>query len=352
MSDRKDIPWIHLLRVIACMMVVCLHTLPPPGEFLCDGLDGKYRYVMSLLTKPCVPLFFMITGYLILPYKEQNFSLFYKKRIPRVLFPLLFWGVVYSVLPFLLGMYDLEEMFWELLLSPIKSPGAIGGILWYLHMLIGIYLIIPFISPAIYDNHKLMRLYLIIWVFSSILVIVSRKFPDLTSLLGNNPYEQNFDMTVYFAGYLGYLLLGVSVKLGMIRNMNGMRLLGRPGGGKSLLVIVYVLTAMVSLKLHSIDFSFLAFGTVVMTLCIFLLINDIQISINGLAYRLIKSLSKYSFGIYLSHMVVFRSLSIWLYEGIGVFWYIQVLCFVVTLVGAYLLTRLIALIPIKKYMIG
>ena len=234
MSERKEIPWIHLLRVIACMMVVCLHTLPPPDEFLCDGLDGKYRYVMSLLTKPCVPLFFMITGYLILPYKEQNFSLFYKKRIPRVLFPLLFWGVVYSVLPFLLGMYDLEEMFWELLLSPIKSPGAIGGILWYLHMLIGIYLIIPFISPAIYDNHKLMRLYLIIWVFSSILVIISRKFPDLTLMLGNNPYQQNFDMTVYFAGYLGYLLLGVSVKLGMIRNVNGMRLLGRSGGGVNL----------------------------------------------------------------------------------------------------------------------
>jgi len=109
---------------------------------------------------------------------------------------------------------------------------------------------------------------------------------------------------------------------------------------------------MVSYKYNIFDFSFLAFGTVVMTLCIFLLIKDIPISINGLAYRLIKSLSKYSFGIYLSHMVVFRSLSIWLYEGIGVFWYIQALCFVVTLVGAYMLTRLIALMPIKKYMIG
>lgn len=78
---HKDIPWIHLLRGIACLMVVCLHCQTAANFYPLDEGTRHFDSVVSLVTKPCVPLFFMITGYLILPYKYGNDIMsFYKKK--------------------------------------------------------------------------------------------------------------------------------------------------------------------------------------------------------------------------------------------------------------------------------
>ena len=212
-KGKEEIPWIHFLRALACVMVVALHTLPPSNEFLCEGIDATYRHLMLILTKPCVPLFFMITGYLILPFEGNDFVSFYKKRIPRVLFPLLFWGIVYAIIPWILNMSDYKEMIWELLLSPVKSPSLIGGVLWYLFILIGIYLIIPYISSSFYENTMMQIGYLLIWLVASFVTLICHYSDNnLPFVLGRNYYEHNFDMTIYFSGYLGYLFLGYVFK--------------------------------------------------------------------------------------------------------------------------------------------
>jgi len=208
MNTQKDIPWIHGVRVLACVMVVMLHSLPPIYEFECEGADLSFLMMVSAFTRPCVPLFFMITGYLILPYKQDNALGFYKKRIPRVFFPLMFWGMIYAVLPFFLGMYDSYVMMKELLLSPFKMPVRIGAILWYLFILIGIYLFIPFLSREIYEDRKLITSYLCLWFVSS-LVFVLKYYEK--ELLGQCLLHQ-FDMLIYFSGYFGYLLLGYYIK--------------------------------------------------------------------------------------------------------------------------------------------
>ena len=138
--QTKEIPWLHVLRAMACLMVVMLHSLPTGGEFVLTPFNEHFRNVVVLLTKPCVPLFFMMTGFLILPYQYQDFRDFYKKRIPRVLWPLMFWGAIYSILPYILGLCNWQVMLSELVLSPVKAPSLIGGILWYVFILIGIYL--------------------------------------------------------------------------------------------------------------------------------------------------------------------------------------------------------------------
>lgn len=82
MNEKKDIPWIHLVRVIACIMVVCLHVSTASREYPWAYSDRIFHYLVYLLTKPCVPLFFMVTGFLILPYKNgDDIKTFYTKRI-------------------------------------------------------------------------------------------------------------------------------------------------------------------------------------------------------------------------------------------------------------------------------
>ena len=61
----------------------------------------------------------------IVPNAHQDLLAFYKKRIPRVLYPLLVWGVVYAVLPYTLGMTE-WRIFWRIHL-PNALPGIIAG---------------------------------------------------------------------------------------------------------------------------------------------------------------------------------------------------------------------------------
>ena len=210
-NDRQEIPWLHLLRVLACTMVVCLHSLPLSEQYLLTGIDGAFAHLVRIITKPCVPLFFMITGFLILPYNEVEPFFFYKKRIPRVLFPLLIWGVLGAIIFAVYNKQPVNAFCQSLILSPFKNPNVV---LWYLYMLIGIYLIIPFISERVYIDKRMMILYLSIWLASSILYVVKAVFPFVREdfILGQNHWEHDFDMIIYFSGYLGYVLLGCAIK--------------------------------------------------------------------------------------------------------------------------------------------
>ena len=55
---------IHLdiLRIIACMMVVLMHSPMPRGDAV-----GQLYGGVSYLTSPCIGLFFMVSGALLLP---------------------------------------------------------------------------------------------------------------------------------------------------------------------------------------------------------------------------------------------------------------------------------------------
>lgn len=54
---------IDILRIIACLMVVLMHS-PMPGDGAVE--NGAFLTAMSYLTSPCVPLFFMVSGALLL----------------------------------------------------------------------------------------------------------------------------------------------------------------------------------------------------------------------------------------------------------------------------------------------
>lgn len=74
---KKEIPYLHLIRTVACLMVVCLHTLPEATS-VSNGIDQYFYRFILFLTRPCVPLFFMISGILLFPM-EGDIIQFYKK---------------------------------------------------------------------------------------------------------------------------------------------------------------------------------------------------------------------------------------------------------------------------------
>lgn len=84
---KKDIPYLHWLRVFAILFVVILHCRMKEVP----GVVGVCWNVMNVLTITCVPLFVMISGSLLLS-RVENLKIFYRKRLPKLLIPLVAWG--------------------------------------------------------------------------------------------------------------------------------------------------------------------------------------------------------------------------------------------------------------------
>lgn len=338
---KEDIPYVHIIRVVACIMVVCLHSLPQ-GDL--PRLDSLFRYAVVLLTRPCVPLFLMITGFLLLRNQKSDIQIipFYKKRIPRVFFPLIIWGVVYSLLPVALHPVNYSEVIYSIVMTPLEYPQEIGGILWYLFTLIGIYLFLPFLSPKLFYDRKTQRVYICLWILSSI-VAYFQYFDE--HILAGNSYEGSFDVLIYFSGLLGYLILGLNIST--IFPSHDRRLL------TFLCLIVFIASAgiiylITSPKASIYPLSFFGIPTIAMSACIYLLIKLLS---GGVIFPILRFISKLSFGIYLCHMVIFSLISKRLYE-ISTSPIIQVSVMILTFGGATVMAWILYRLPYHKYTIG
>lgn len=169
--EKEHIVWMDVVRLIAMFTVVCCHSADPfnfyAGETPPNIDDIKFwGAVYGAFLRPCVPLFVMLTGALLLPVKETDTYGFYKKRISRVFWPFLIWSVIYNLFPWITGILGLPP---EIILdffpysgeeatrqSLEVSMGYIGLMpfnfslldvhMWYIYLLIGLYLYMPIFS--------------------------------------------------------------------------------------------------------------------------------------------------------------------------------------------------------------
>ena len=196
-SKPQTIDWINNLRVIALFSVVVLHTaslmefgkVPMNAWLVADFYNALTRYA--------VPVFVMITGALLL-HREYELKDFLKRRLTRVVWPFLFWSIVFIVY----SWYNAEIKFTndiranlQIILHMLKY-GAYYHF-WYVYMLLGLYLFIPVISKFVRNaTEKEILYFLSVWF----LVMVFSQ-PYLS------PFVPQIDVH-YFTGYLGYLVLG------------------------------------------------------------------------------------------------------------------------------------------------
>ena len=77
---------IQIFRAFAIIAVVMIHTTPM----------GKYQVFCRPFINFSVATFLFISGYLT-KIDTNNWSTFYRKRITRVLFPYIFWTIIYTL---------------------------------------------------------------------------------------------------------------------------------------------------------------------------------------------------------------------------------------------------------------
>ena len=229
-TQSQRVVWLDVVRLVAMFTVVCCHSADPfnfyPGEPPANIDEIKWwgaAYGSAL--RPCVPLFVMLTGALLLPVK-QTVSVFYKKRIGRVFWPFLLWSVLFNLFPWVTGLlgfspdvilnffpYSGEEVSRQAL---SVSMGYIGQIpfnfsllavhMWYIYLLIGLYLYMPIFSAWVEKASERAKLWFLAAWGVTLFLPYYREFVD-PYIWGACSWNE-FSMLYYFAGFNGYLLLG------------------------------------------------------------------------------------------------------------------------------------------------
>jgi len=137
--------WPDRLRNLATVMVIGIHVAAPIAHG--EGLDfnGSWWWAGNFwnsLTRPAVPLFVMLSGYLLLG-KDYPLPDFLKKRFSRVVIPAVFWMLIYCFYNYMAkgSPATLGEALKSIITGPVHYH------LWFIYLIIGLYLVYPILRP-------------------------------------------------------------------------------------------------------------------------------------------------------------------------------------------------------------
>lgn len=271
---------LDVVRLIACILVVIMHS-PMPS----DSADGLFLSSLSYITAPCIGLFFMVSGALLLPVKLPMFD-FLKRRFGKIIVPTLVWTAIYLCNRiYFTGTTD--GIMRSICSIPFAPQGH--GVLWFMYTLAGLYLIAPVISPWLANAQKReIEFILLLWAVTLCYPLLSLGLEVNTSASG---------ILYYFTGYAGYFLLGYYMR--RWPDAISWRIL------LPLSAISIAAPALCRLQGWHIDFYalFWYLSIFVAILCVIIYRFCCQY-LNRLN---VTKVARYSFGIYLCHILIMRS---------------------------------------------
>lgn len=272
------------IRALAIIFVILSHVA---GPFLESNLHAHSNIAIISMSmgRFGVPLFFMISGALLLGREYPSINSFLKKRFLRIIYPFIFWMIIIAIR---LIFYDKNI---NLLIKMLIGE----SFTWFIYALIGLYLFIPVLNAFIKEySIKGVEYFLLIWAITLIINMMNIGLPiaDVYHLSLN-----------HFYGFIGFFVLGyyISNKKFKLKKRT-MLIIGLIITTISLAVTIYI-TAITSKPLNYISIP-------VILQCIGLylairyssIIN--KISYNQIIGKITYSISRYSYGMYFSDVVV------------------------------------------------
>lgn len=194
---RKN--YISILNVLACIGVVILHTFE-------TGYTSDANFVFEVLIRAiafcAVPVFFMITGATLIDYRERyDTKTFFKKRLLKVIIPLIIWSIIYFIINFFKGKFSINDLSFKFVFEYFFLVKT-NPIFWFFVVIIGIYLAIPVISLIPQESRRKAFLYIIIITF-----VFNQFLPDLLYHLNlNYNYDLKFPLT--YSGWIAFIFIG------------------------------------------------------------------------------------------------------------------------------------------------
>lgn len=307
-DDRKYS--LDLLRILASFMVVWLHV------------SAEYWYSVSVFSnewrtfnfydsavRSAVPLFFMMSGQLFLSKPQMSpISELIGSKILKLGLVYIFWSILYAIDTIGIDMLFAENGFRVFLATVAASKYH----LWFLPAMMGIYFILPILySLSRYDSGKYLAYGCAVFFVFSVLFgtlrlggeyIPFNSLPVL-SLINEISYE--------LIGYSGYFLLGYYLSTKDYKKIKYRYLL--------LLLFITIITSTIIGRMHAeqqgaptgLLYGYLTLPVFLEAVLLFVIFSKLDYTPSGRLQKVIKTVSKSTFVIYLIHVFFLEHIRIW-----------------------------------------
>lgn len=280
-ATKENVVFIMFLRIIAAFAVIVIHTKT------LTNFDTKGYYLLHCCILWCVPIFFMISGYIFLGLKTNLTYQDVKKNIIKFLVTLFTIGWLCAILQ---HIYEDGISFYTFIYSLIDVlEGNLWAHMWYVYYIIGIYLIFPVLSAFVSNNRK--NLYLLTLICGIINII----FENISAI--------DIGFVFPLSGYCFYVLMGATL---CVMEEKILKKLFIPSVLILLLTIIGLAVGVFVFDI-AIKQSYSTIYVAVMSIALFIVCQKIfnNIKVNSF----IVSLSKCTWGIYLIHPFIIHFFS-------------------------------------------
>jgi surface polysaccharide O-acyltransferase-like enzyme len=326
---------VDLLRIFAAFLVVLIHLSAENwGSYAYNSTEWFVCHFFDSIGRSAVPLFVMISGMFLLdPAKELTLSMLWHEYCKRIAMIFVVWsafyaGVFYVLWPILQGYPAGWGTAWQMTWKGHYH-------LWYCKMLLGLYLLMPFLKKITAEK-ALMEYFLILCAVFTVIIPVL-PFQVVKGFMS--------DTFFYFTlGFTGYFVLGYYLKTIMLSGKT--RGLIYLAGIMGLLFTIFGSVA----KAYAVGLPYGYYdpqlpNVVSMTIAIFVFFQYHAGKVANRYSKVVSALSGCTLGIYLIHpmvMVVLQKVGIGvgmcpLYISIPL---VTVLTFIISLCLAWCMKKL------------
>lgn len=303
LQPSQRILYPDILRTLAVFAVIMIHICSYGFcNYEVSSYDWQIVNIYECLIHWAVPIFVMISGNFFLnPQKEITLSKLFRKNIFRLVVAIFFWGFLYQIANVAKRITMENTSPSTALLDATKELilGPAWYHLWFLYMIIGLYMLTPFIRFFTNNAEKKHYQYLFVLFisFGSVLPLVQNII-----LYADSNFKIYFSLKEYF-GYICYFIFG--------------HFFSKYDLSQKQKTIIYV-TAIVSIFLQCIGTTLISYKSgqgnvmfydnfapniIFQTIAIFLFVKEIgtKFTFSNKTSQIIGILGKYSFGMYLVH---------------------------------------------------
>ncbi|WP_044879602.1 acyltransferase [Paenibacillus sp. IHBB 10380] len=308
LKDKRVI-FIDILRILSIIAVIILHytadLLIRTNDF--NTSSWWISNIFNSISRFAVPVFFMISGSMILRVEVKSYRRFYIKKVLPLIISLVSWSLIYAIytqyfiLKSSMGVYDFFVQFAYGLMYDRNYVH-----LWFLYAIIAIYITVPLISRLVKAcSEKDLRYFLLCWFLIS---VVYRFISDIVFRTTSEYINIPITNIPLFTGYLGYFILGyylynytISLRAkNLFYNLGVISFFVAP--------IATYFASFYSGILDEMFYNPYSLTTFFMATGIFVYFKEketvISEKINYKIKKIISSVSKASFSIYLIHLLV------------------------------------------------
>lgn len=295
---------LDILRICAIFAVVAIHCIASVILLKpVDSISWSIANIIEGFLRWCVPVFVMVSGALLINKKAaDNPALFFKRRSSRILIPLLLWPIIYFVWYVAVFSRNIDLVD---LLNGYLIGKPIGGHLYFLFLIAGLYLLTPIISNYVGSVPKKTA-----WKTTVCILALTTAWYLITALvphasMGLNAITQGLP-------YVGYFMIGYLLKDTEVKNIKATFIIFTFSCLTTALTTYFVRHANAPIQL--MFYSYQSMPVIASSISFFLLVKGLTrryLNSKKINQRVVNRsvlwLSTMSFGIYLIHLLLLDS---------------------------------------------